>query len=243
MSTQFAAEDHVAAHSARLTIRLCARRQISAMDVSNVSNAVFRVNIDKVFERHIGEQLAKELPHLPDRGKTPGHTRDWKTVIHHVFQNRRKASAELMYERHSIRADAVTEECKRLIDKGLKVNTHTDTDTLFAVETPAMQPVETVQKGKKAPALARPLQTPVADEEDSVIDSNTFADQVLNIDQSKASTHARSKKRGQKKAAQNAPTEPEVPSAYELERHQKMAENEKVSSCVMLLCQAPPPHT
>lgn len=220
----------------------CARRTISATDVSNVSNAVFnwtlityaRVNIDKVFERHIGEQLAKRLPHLPDRGSTPGTSRDWKTVIHHVFQNRRKTSAEMMYERHSIRADAVTEDCKRLIDKGLKVNTHNDSDALFAVDSPVLPPESTVQKGRKAPALARPLQTRVAQDELSDVESNESNDQVLHVDESNATTHAstqaRPKKRGKKKAPQKAPMEADQPSAYELERQKQIIENEKVPS-------------
>lgn len=63
--------------------------------MSTVANAVFnwtvtefgKVNVDKMFEIKVGELLARRLPYMPDRGSTPGASRDWKSVIHWVFVN------------------------------------------------------------------------------------------------------------------------------------------------------------
>lgn len=101
-----------------------------------VSNAIFnwtlqtygKVNIDKMYERKVGEQLQSRLPHLPDRGKTAGEEREWKTIIHYVFHNRRKKSAAGMYHRHSIHENEITDVCRKLMDKGLSIHTHSSSD-------------------------------------------------------------------------------------------------------------------
>lgn len=149
-----------------------ARRVITEKEISDVSNAVFnwtlltynKVNIDKIYERRIGEQLEQRFPYLPDRGSTAGVDRDWKHILHWVFHNRRKGSAARMYQRHSIHIDAVTDECKRLIEKGLKVNTHKEGDALFEVMEAAATST-TSSRPKATPSEARRLSVSRADDE------------------------------------------------------------------------------
>lgn len=118
------------------------RRCITANEVSAVANAVFNwtitsfgmVNIDKMFENKIGDLLAERLPYLPDRGKTEGVSRDWRSTIHWLFLNRRKTSTQKLYQKHSVHEELLSTGCKSLIAKGLNVQVHVDSDCKFAVQ-------------------------------------------------------------------------------------------------------------
>lgn len=132
---------HCALAYAHVTsVSLC--RCISSNEVSAVANAVFNwtitsfgmVNIDKMFENKIGDLLAERLPYLPDRGKTDGGSRDWRSTIHWLFLNRRKTSSQKLYQRHSVHEELISTGCKSLMAKGLPVHVHADGEYRFAVQ-------------------------------------------------------------------------------------------------------------
>lgn len=127
-------------------LSLC--RCITSNEVSAVANAVFNwtvtsygmVNVDKMYENKIGDLLADRLPNLPTRGKTEGHSRDWRSTIHWIFLNRRKTSSQKLYHKHSVHEELVSNQCKALMEKGLAVHVHADVESKFAVQRRSNSP-------------------------------------------------------------------------------------------------------
>lgn len=66
--------------------------------------------------------LHERLPNLPDRGMVSGCNRSWKSIIHWLFQNRRKSNAKTQYRKLPGLPEAwLTPKVQQLISKGLHV--------------------------------------------------------------------------------------------------------------------------